>query len=248
MEITVDHMLTPHAGPCPDGGSRKSVYRVAGWCKPAWSVAGDFYDFIELPENKTAVFLGDVSGKGLSAAAVKTDVCTTIRSLTLRGASPQDVLHELNAELYARNASRFVTLIYILLDRRSHEMLLACAGHFPPLARNSCGDVYAVEIDSSLPIGVLGDTGYVTTTATLEPDQILCLYTDGVVEAMDEQRDQFGRDGLRDALAQSAPHPSAALKSIQHRIDEHVGAAPQNDDITLVCVGSARDAWCRSAG
>lgn len=247
MEITVDSTLAPHAGPCPEGGARKTVYRVAGWCKPAWSVAGDFYDYIELPDSKVAVFVGDVSGKGLAAAAVKTDVCTRIRSLALRGTQPAEMLTGLNEQLSGRNQERFVTLLYMMLDRRTHEVETACAGHFPPLVRRCDGTVESLHVESDLPIGVLPETRYSPTRAWLGPDDILCLYTDGIVEAMDSEQNQFGRPRLEEALRQSRPQPAAALSSIQRSVDRHVGAAPQHDDATILCVGSEKDAWCESA-
>lgn len=247
MEITVDNTLSPHPGPCPEGGARKTVYRVAGWCKPAWSVAGDFYDFIELPDSKVAIFVGDVSGKGIAAAAVKTDICTRIHALTLRGYQPTDLLKQLNQEIFGRSQERFVTILYMMLDRRTQEVETACAGHFPPLIRRIDGTVEDLNVESSLPVGVLPATDYAPTRAWLGPDDILCLYTDGVVEAMDGERNQFGKQGLIQALRHSRAHPTDALKSIQHRLDHHVGAAPQHDDATLLCVGSEKDAWCDSA-
>jgi sigma-B regulation protein RsbU (phosphoserine phosphatase) len=220
---------------------------VAGWCKPARSVAGDFYDFIELPDDRVAVFIGDVSGKGPAAAEVKRDICTRLRALTFRGIQPAELVTRLNEDIYGRSRERFVTLLYMILDRRTHEVEAVCAGHFPALIRRSDGSVVDLPVDGSLPVGVLPETRYRPIGTGLAPEDVLCLYTDGIVEAMDEEQNQFGRHNLAAALRESAARPATLLRSVRQRLERHVGRAPQHDDATLLCVGSDRDAWCEPA-
>ncbi len=153
---------------------------------PAGAVAGDWFDFIDLGDQRYGIALADVSGKGMSAALLMSATRAILRSIAPLYSSPAKTLEHLNRTLMEDfPAGKFVTMVYGVLDAGSRELTLASAGHLRPLLINH--DCSFLELDTGLPLG-LGESSYPQCILTLNPGTQLLLYTDGITEAMDSNR------------------------------------------------------------
>ncbi len=208
---------------------------------PAQEVGGDFYDFIEIPGQKhqMAVSIGDVSAKSISGAIAMVAAKEIIHSEARDHTRPALVLKESSLRLYGLlEKSSFVTLFYGLLDMKAYRLHYACAGHPLPFVIRKKDEVFPLERTRvRFPLGPLSPSAYDEKSVRLQPGDILCLYTDGVVEAMNSRGQWFGEENLRKALARSGTGDLEALKkALLNEIFDFLGDANQNDDITLVLI------------
>ncbi len=209
-------------------------------CSSAMEVGGDLYDVIAFPDGRYAVVIGDVSGKGVSAALYMARLVSEIRHLTLRLEEPGAVLSALNDQLAAgAKGGMFVTLVCALLEPATGRLAVANAGHLPPLVRPEGGGTPLV-LDEGVgpPLGVLAGTPYTTSLHTLEKGQVVALYTDGVVEAQSSDRSFFGMERLEETLARAGGRPRAVCEQILEAVDTFVGGYAQHDDLTLITFGT----------
>ena len=133
---------------------------------------------------------------------------------------------------------RFVTLVFTELDPRSHRLTVASAGHPCPLVRRYGGGIEEIgRAESGTPLGIEDGGTYSSITVTLEPGDVVVLYSDGVTDARDRRDKPFGEQRLRDALAQAPQGVAAAGEAILAAVREHAAGRSQFDDITLVCFG-----------
>lgn len=211
-----------------------------GFCArydPAFEIGGDFYDVVELPRDRLGVAIGDVSGKGVSAALFMARLSRELRFCALSAQQPSRVLSMMNqAVLDFGRDDMFLTLIYAVLDPARHELQIANAGHMPVLIRRAKGEVLSLE-DSGLPLGVLPESTYETARFRLEPGDVAFLYTDGVVEAMNPNREMFGQDRLCRTLAEANADPEALLDHALDAVRAHTRDATQFDDTTAFALG-----------
>ncbi len=208
---------------------------------PAQEVGGDFYDFIEIPGQKRqmAVSIGDVSAKSISGAIAMVAAKEIIHSEARDHSRPALVLKESSLRLYGLlEKSAFVTLFYGLLDMQTYRLHYACAGHPLPMVIRGEGEVFPLErTQKRFPLGPLPSHEYDEKSVRLQPGDILCLYTDGLVEAMNAQGQWFGEDNLQKALARARTSDLKILKkTILDEIFQFLGNSSQNDDITLVLI------------
>jgi sigma-B regulation protein RsbU (phosphoserine phosphatase) len=131
----------------------------------------------------------------------------------------------------------FVTILVMFLDWQHHTVRMANAGHCYPMLRKADGTVQRLEGGNGYPIGITPDAEFPEATFSIGPGEIVCAFTDGIVESMNEQSKLFGYKELERSIADSAGSPADVVKSIQKAIREHAGAAAQSDDLTLVCFG-----------
>jgi len=217
-------------------------YDISANCLPAFDTGGDFYDFIHLNDGKIAVIIGDVSGKGIQAAFYMTLIKGFVQSLSERIESPADILCEIN-RLFVRNADRgiFVTMLYGILDPVTGEFAFARAGHNPAILKPS-KDANPRHIPSpGLGIGLVSDdrfAAHIRTTKIIIPEEgFVCLYTDGITEAMNLKRELYGDHRLLGQLLQIKDESAAGiLTRIDHDLASFVGRAPQHDDMTVVVI------------
>jgi len=229
----IQHSFLPQAPPSLPG------YDFADWYSAAQEVGGDFYDFIELPGGKLAVTIGDVSGKGITAALLMAKLMGQIRFLAALELAPAELLARLNRYFVAPETDAFVTLLYIVLHPESDRLVIGNAGHHSPLVRLRDAKVQPVRCEPALPVGVVEDASFPQVEFRFGPQDRLCVFTDGIVEAMNEENEAFGQQRLEMALAESGPAPQSMLESVQQRVWEHMGSSNQSDDLTLVCFGPA---------
>jgi sigma-B regulation protein RsbU (phosphoserine phosphatase) len=215
---------------------------IATVCIPATEVGGDYYDFIPLDNHRLGVVIGDVSGKGISAAFHMTLTKGFLKSQAKDVVSPRDVLIRLN-ELFYENVDRgtFISMIYGIIDIKEKSFTFARAGHNPIIIRSSAFD----NIDDLCPKGIaLGlEKGPIFSSIIEEQKvgirsgDIFIFYTDGVSEAMNKEKSEFGEHRLQHIL-RNHHHLLAddLVKIIQQRVNDFVGNTPQHDDLTMIII------------
>jgi phosphoserine phosphatase RsbU/P len=220
----------PHEYPALPG------WDIHGVLQPAREVGGDFYDCALLDERRLYVTLGDVSDKGVPAALFMAATKTRLGASVAAASSPAAVLTRVNRDT-ARNNDQcmFVTVWCGILDLGSGRITYANAGHNPPAVRRADGRVEFLDIASAPALGIDEDAAYREGTTTLEPGDVLVMYTDGVTEALDVRQELFSEDRLRTELAASGLRDARDLAGrVLARVAAFAGEAPQADDIALL--------------
>lgn len=206
-------------------------------CHMARQLGGDFYDFLYNPVGQLAFTLGDVSGKGMPAALLMVAIRTLWRSRVRDGHSPAKVLTLLTQDVAAElgEGDHFVTMISATWDPGRSTFAFANAGHWAPLYlsyKNEFGNLPP----TAMPVGLDPDTKYEGHEIILSPGDVVVIFSDGIVEARDEHREEFGEERLR-AIVEAEKESGA--ENIRTRIMEEVDAfagGRRDDDQTLVVV------------
>ena len=219
----------------PQGLQDFPSFSVAGMYRPCDEVGGDYFDFFPLPDGRLAILIADVAGKGLGAALVTTMLQGALSGMTL-GVDPVTVFNHLNQFLCGRaSVGRCATMFFGLLDPDG-TLEFVRAGHPTPLLMRN-GVVSELYCDGSFPIGLVEDATYGSSRIQLEPGDTLLLYTDGVTEAEDKNRNLFQQTRLEEVFRK---YPDASLKTLQDGIfsavDKFADGASQSDDFTLLAV------------
>ena len=203
---------------------------------PAQHVGGDYFDYIPLSGNRLAVALGDVSGKGISAALLMARVSSAARFCLATEASPAKAVREINRMLVRSGSEeRFVTFVVLVIDVERSLMTLVNAGHMPPLLRQPNKSV--TEIAGSivgLPLAVM-DRPYEESVMPLKPGDTVTLYTDGVTEARNPSNEMYGSERLVKAIKNAPPEVEQLGKTVLDDVTRFAAERPQNDDLTIVC-------------
>ena len=208
-------------------------WRIAAFYRPARTVGGDFYDFIELPDGRVFIVVGDVTDKGVPAALVMASTHSILRASASRLLSPGEVLQRVNDVLYDDiPAHMFVTCLAMVLDPGTGEIHFANAGHDLPYVRRSWG---AEELRATgMPLGLMAGMSYEEKTAVLEPGDSLLLHSDGIAEAHAPDREMFGFPRLKQIVGANAGG-EALIDVVLTELARFIGpGAVQEDDITMV--------------
>lgn len=215
---------------------------IASICKPAMEVGGDYYDFIMEDGKYFSVVVGDVSGKGVSAAFYMTMTKGIIKTLAKRVKAPSKILSELN-EVFYENAPRniFVSALYGIFDMERRTLTFARAGHNPLLVRKNKFSVMELLNPKGIAIGMekgpLFSRIIEEQSVHVEPGDIFIFYTDGISEAMNTRGEEFGEERLETLLLQNASGSAKdILENIRKSVFDFAGSAPQHDDFTMVVV------------
>jgi len=230
---TVQESFLPQKAPEVQG------YRFSAHYTPALEVGGDFYDFIHLDKNLTGIVIGDVSGKGVSAALYMAKMGSDMRTLAFTERSPVEALAKLN-DLLAERSRRgmFATLLYIELDSRSGKLIISNAGHLPPIIKKADGSLMSLAKAGGAPLGMLPGMKFSQETVRLERGETVILYTDGIVEAMNAKEELYGYARFEALLRESPVDPGMLKTAIIEDVNRFTGLSPQHDDMTLVCFGA----------
>lgn len=210
----------------------------------AESVGGDYYAFLEIPDGRVVIAIGDVSGKGMSAAMLMARLSSDVRYAALSRSDPGEALQLVNQSLAeAEIEGRFVTLLLMTLDGASHRLVVANAGHIPPILRHANGTLEEIREAAGMPLNVSPDLDYSygTTEVTLDPGTIVLAYTDGVIELMNDERECFGMDRLRKTLETASRSPEATIDTILVAMQEFETGNAARDDLTMVCLGRSAE-------
>jgi serine phosphatase RsbU (regulator of sigma subunit) len=232
----VQRGLLPAAPPRIEG------YYFFDFYEPANQVGGDYYDYVELPGNRLAIVLGDVSGKGVSAALLMAKLSGEVRYCLASESDPAVAMSRINTS-FSRSGwqDRFVTFVLAVLDANQHRVTVVNAGHMAPYLRNQKGVVEPIgEEQTGLPLGVDSEFEYQAFSRTVAPGDFLALFTDGFSEAMNSANELYGLDRLRAQLGTEKVPVSDLGRLILDDVKRFVGGRPQSDDMCLACFGRVR--------
>lgn len=214
---------------------------------PAQTVGGDYFDYVQLPNNRMAMVLGDVAGKGVPAALLVAKLSSEVRFCLLTEPDPARAINLLNDQMIRGGlGDRFVTLALGIIDPSAHFLTLVNAGHMAPLLHRP-GQRELIEAISNaqtgLPLGVMPGYEYEAVTLELEYGDTVTMYTDGVTDAMAPGGELFGNEGvakylmLEDLSATAGCRPRRAGDRLMNAVRRHANGRPQNDDIAVLCFG-----------
>jgi sigma-B regulation protein RsbU (phosphoserine phosphatase) len=225
-------MLPKAYPPFPD----RTDVDVYGSLEPAREVGGDLYDYF-IRDGKLFFVIGDVSGKGVPSAMVMAMVQSLFRMVASRLDDPAHILTTMNEAGCQRNeTTMFVTLFLGVLDLPSGRLQYCNAGHDRPVLLGKTAEILKAE--SNLPVGVFPDTRYVTEESQLPAGTTIFLYTDGLTEAKNEQRELFSRQRVLDVLARNAGKKDCRrlLEAMGKAAHGFMGQAQQSDDLTMLAI------------
>ena len=238
LEIARDiqRILLPSEAPAIDG------FQISGINVPARQVSGDYFDYIRVDDERLGVAIADVSGKGVPASLIMAICRSVLRAEAARNPSPADVLRKVNRQLYPDiKEDMFISMAYLILDHHRDSITLARAGHDAPLLYKQQSQTVTPVKSPGMVVGI--DSGNVFDRLTvdfaisLERDDCLVLYTDGVTETLNAEGDEFGVDRVIQAVrARANDGAQAIVKKIIQDVRDFTGSLPQNDDITLIAI------------
>ncbi len=235
LEIELDFARQVQQGLLPDAPPEFDGYQFAAKSIPARFVAGDFYDFNVVSDSTIAMIIGDVSGKGVSAALHMARLCSDFRYACEINPSPAAILRSLNYRLHDNARSgMFATAVCLLVDCERHLVQIANAGHHAALLRTQHGTVTEISRPSGPPLGVLGDSEYQTDSVEMQDGQLILLYTDGVTETRNAERQDYGLDRLRNLVAAHDASPVSVLDAVDGAVEAFAGDLAKFDDLTLL--------------
>ncbi len=225
--LEVQQSLLPRQFPT-DGG-----LEFAAVCVPASGISGDYYDVLWLPDGRLAFAIADISGKGISAAILMSNLHAVARTVAEAGSTPADVCSRLNRHLWrVTGGSKFATFFYAEWDRSEHRLRYVNAGHQIPILEGSRRG-HRLHLGGP-PLGMFAGSEYLTGSVDLQPGDLLVLYSDGITEAGSDHSKEFGEARLEQVVA---THRQAPLADVQQEVLQAVrswaGHEPE-DDMTLL--------------
>lgn len=212
-----------------------------GACRPALGVGGDYYDFLELPDGKLGIAIGDVSGKGIGASLMMASLQASLRGQALHsGDDLAALMSQVNKLLYeASTSNRYATFFYGQLDMSLRKLTYVNAGHNPPFLFRRGADV-PVRMETGGPvIGMLPPTivSYSQGEIDIEAGDLIVGFTDGISESMDPQEEEWGEDALQAEILKDVDRSAhQILDRLMDAADIFANGASQHDDMTIVVV------------
>ncbi len=215
---------------------RASGLECHGVCKPARGVAGDYYDFLELDPGHLGVAVGDVAGKGISAALLMASLQGALRShASLSDGGPADAARDINLQIHALTESnRFATFFWAIFDRDAHTLTYVNAGHNPPMLLRAGGSLERLTVGGP-PLGVFAGSSYAQQTVALGPADLLVIFTDGITEALGAAGQEFGETRLERVVRENSMRsPSELCAIVLEAVVRFQSGEPPEDDMTIV--------------
>jgi len=233
----------------PKGDVQLSTLELHGICKPARTVSGDYYDFLTLGGEKLGIAVGDISGKGISAALLMATVHSAVRVYEFGGSngqralgaaahsraieSPAEVLRLLNRHLYASTPEeKYATLFLSTYDGHSRTLTYSNGGHLPPML---VGRDQVRRLDhGGTVVGLLDEMEYEEKSVSMERGEIFVAFSDGITEPENEFG-EYGEHRLLETIRENFELPLARISElVLAAVQDWIGAAEQPDDVTLV--------------
>jgi sigma-B regulation protein RsbU (phosphoserine phosphatase) len=208
-----------------------------GHCRPAREVGGDYYDFLELPEGRLGIAIGDVSGKGIGAALMMANLEASLRAQASVSHDLAELMKRVDKLIFeASSANHYATLFYAEYDPRNRQLSYVNAGHNPPvILRKSAPACEVLRLETGGPVIGLLRQGYQQESLPLEPGDQVVLFTDGVSESMNARNEEWGEDRLIQLAKTCHGLPaSETMTLILAAADAFAAGASQHDDMTLV--------------
>jgi sigma-B regulation protein RsbU (phosphoserine phosphatase) len=212
-------------------------FDISAYNYPTEEVSGDYYDWVRIYEDQIGLVIADVSGKGVPAALLMAFLRASLRAAIHIGYAPHISMAKVNYLLWESiERNQFVTAFYAVLDASNRTLAYSNAGHNPPLMIEADGSAHFIE-RGGLPLGMFRETRYYEYYLSLEPGQILVLYTDGVTEAADKSGEEYGTERLQHKVLEGR-HLGARelIDSIHQDVQEFAYGCRPGDDITLFVI------------
>lgn len=226
--------------------------QILGVCHPVRVVSGDYYDFLALPDSVLALAIGDVAGKGISAALLMAAIQSTMRTQLTTAApmaaaagngrpqQPLDtarIVAQLNKQLYANTSpEKFATFCFGVYDERRSILKYTNAGHIPPILLRK-GEPFAELGVTGTVVGAFPFSSYEEQEIALYAGDLLVAYTDGMVEPENSYGEQFGEDRLKELLVKYNMQPSdEIIARVMEAVEQWTGAGELQDDMTMLVV------------
>ena len=247
-EMSVAHKV--QMGFLPIKPPKVENYGFFDYYQPAQYLGGDYFDYISLPDGRLVIALGDVSGKGVSAALLMAKLSSEVRYSLVTEATLTDAMARLN-DIFCEERwdSRFITFLLTLIDTKSNTVTMLNAGHNPPLICDICTDDETTGLNQprvreiadslkGLPLGVLPQSQYEQLSFVLAPGQMIAMYSDGLTDAMNMEGQTYDLARIKEKLAMTKAETVDAIgRNLIDSIRQFSGNAPQSDDQCLVLFG-----------
>ncbi len=207
----------------------------------AKAVGGDLYDFADfaniklVAQKKLGIMIGDVSGKGVPAALFMARAIADFRHYSGNSTKPSEVLGELNRQITLNyKAGLFITMFYMIFDASDRGLVFSNAGHLPAIRVKASGGLELLKTEGT-PLGLIEDETYLDDGIKLEPGDSVVLYTDGITEARNAAKEEFGEERLKGVISKNHyASPLPMVNAIKTELSRFVGNEPQHDDCTLI--------------
>jgi serine phosphatase RsbU (regulator of sigma subunit) len=242
MEKDLSHARDIQISMLPEACPQIKGYQIAASSTPAREVSGDFFDFIDIDDNKLGFVIADVTGKSVSGALVMTASKSVFRLLSEDQLSVGEIMTRANKQIkkdITKAKGMFVALLYAVLSVEDKTLGLCSAGQTQPiLLSGKTGEAALIETEGdAFPLGIVEFAEYEETKMQLESGDLLIFYTDGVVEAMNKKEEMYGFERFLEVI--KGNRRLGAEDFLQHLIDDinsFVGKAEQHDDLTIVVI------------
>jgi len=225
----VQRSMLPDEAPVVPGFDFGSAYL------PAENLGGDFYDYIRLPNGRMGIVIADVSGKGVAAAMIMAASRGAVRSAARNQAEPAAVLHDANRRLY-RDIKRnvYITACYGVLDPAQRSFSYSSAGHFPPVLVRDNGDSSYLEAGGTI-LGMFDGVVFEEEPVKMSPGDLICFYTDGIIDAFNQDEEPFDEERLEKLLVKTRHLPASEIvERIISTVQEFSRGCKQHDDMTVI--------------
>jgi serine phosphatase RsbU (regulator of sigma subunit) len=219
----------------PQAKKAGGFFEAMGTSIACRTIGGDFFDYLEPPDNSVGLVLGDVSGKGPAAALLTAVLQGIFSAQTFAAIEPRDTMARVNRALLARGfESRFAT-VFLGVMAPDGRLTYSNAGHNPPLLFTG-GTVRRLETGGML-LGLFPQAEYEQETIQIEPGDLLVVFSDGVSEALNEAGEEFAEDRIREAVGAMTSQPvESVLQSLLSSVQTFTKGVAQNDDVTVLIV------------
>ena len=209
-------------------------FSISAELKPAFEAAGDFYDFFITKNNHLVAVVADVSDKGLASALYMMSARNTIRSLYIYLDDPAEVVSRANAILLSTSDREFVTMFLLDVDIKSGKAEFVNAGHNPPVLRRVSGETAPVSSEPQTIMGVFENARYFSTLLNFEKGDTLCMYTDGITDAVNSNGESYGIERLMGVVKKTGSNsPETVKNAILEDVERYEDTSLFSDDKTL---------------
>ncbi len=221
----------------PPSDPQLEGFDISAYNFPTEEVSGDYYDWVRIFDDQIGLVVADVSGKGVPAALLMAFLRASLRAATHIGYAPHISMSKVNYLLWESiERNQFVTAFYAILDASNRTLAYTNAGHNPPLLLDAQGNIKFLD-RGSLPLGMFRDTRYHEYYLTIEPNELIVLYTDGVTEAANLKGEEFGRDRLAQSVKEASQLSAKDLiASVQRDVIVWTEGQGPTDDITFFVI------------
>ena len=211
-------------------------YFIEAFMQPAKYVGGDLYDIVPVADKRVGFLIGDVAGKGISAALLMAQTISLFRLLARQGMDAAKVLVDLNKELCGRSAGRFVTALYFIADQESKQISVASAGQGPLLIyRKNEHQVVDIPLAGNVPLGLMEDVTYAAVEVPVNVGDRVMVFSDGLLEGRSQKGEEFGLERIKKVILQNAGNSNQkTLESMKAELFQFTAGAVQHDDITIL--------------